>query len=153
MREQIEMPRGTFYIIAGTCAVIILLTSLEMLIRAKDTHLFEMWLSNSNGDISLLGQTNDELYRTYLNMCLSTFFVRVITPMGLALHSYVTLTKLRVSKLYVGIWILLLIGIFLLTTIGETFYSILFIISGIGYLILLLVMISLGKRLYDVRSL
>lgn len=152
MREQLEMPKGTFYTIAGICAAIILFTSLEMLIRAKDTNLFEMWLSNPNLDTNLLGQTKEELYSTYLNMCLSTFFVRIITPMGLALHSYYTLTKLRVNKLYVGLWIMLLMGTFALTVVGEQFYSVLFILSGVGYLALIIAISSLGKRLHDLRS-
>ena len=48
MRDSIEMPKGTFYTIVAICAVVIMLTSLEMLIKAKDANLFNMWLSNGN---------------------------------------------------------------------------------------------------------
>ena len=48
MRESIEMPKGTFYTIVAICAAIIMMTSMEMLIKAKDTDLFNMWLSTSN---------------------------------------------------------------------------------------------------------
>ena len=104
MRDSIEMSKGTFYTIAAICAVIIMLTSLEMLIKAKDTSLFNMWLSNGNLGEDLLTQTTNQLYSTYLNVCIATFFVRVITPMAVAIHSYFVFTKLRVNKMFIIIW-------------------------------------------------
>lgn len=152
MRDSIEMPKGTFYTITVICTVIIMLTSLEMLIKAKDVNLFNMWLSNGNLGQDLLSQTTDQLYSTYLNVCISTFFVRVITPMAIAIHSYFTFTKLRVNKLFVIIWSVILIGAFALTVLTEQFYSIFFIGSGIGYLTLILAMIYLAKCIRNVKS-
>lgn len=152
MRDSIEMPKGTFYTIVAICAVVIMLTSLEMLIKAKDANLFNMWLSNGNLGEDLLSQTTDQLYSTYLNICISTFFVRVITPMAVAIHSYFTFTKLRVNKLFVIIWSVIIIGAFALTVLTEQFYSIFFIGSGIGYLALILTMIYLGKCIRNVKS-
>lgn len=149
MKENIEMSRSVFYIIVGLCAIIIMSTSLEAIIKAKDTGLFEMWLSNPKLNSELVGQTSEQLYSTYLTGCLSTFFVRVVTPMGLAIHSYLTLVKLRVNKLYVVIWTVLLVGSFIFSIIGESFYSVFFIISGICYLALVGVMIYLGKAIYN----
>ena len=48
MRESIEMPKGIFYTIVTICSLIIMLTSLEILIKAKDAELFNMWLFSSN---------------------------------------------------------------------------------------------------------
>ena len=152
MRESIEMPKGTFYTIAAICAVIIMLTSLEMLIKAKDAELFNMWLTNENLSEDLLTQTTNQLYSTYLNVCIATFFVRVITPIAVAIHSYFTFTRLRVNKLFVMIWSVIIVGAFALTTLIEQFYSIFFIGSGIGYLALILTMIYLGKCLRNVKS-
>ena len=112
MRESIEMPKGTFYTIVAICAAIIMMTSMEMLIKAKDTDLFNMWLSTSNLGEDALSQTTKELFSTYLNVCISTFFIRVITPMAVAIHSYFTFTKLRVTKLFVAIWVVIIIGAF-----------------------------------------
>ena len=140
MRDSIEMPRGTFYTIEAICAVILMITSLEMLIKAKDTSLFNMWLSNGN-----LGK---DLY-----VCISTFFVRVITPMAVAIHSYFTFTKLRVNKMFVIIWSVIIVGAFALTFLGEQYFSVFFIGSGIGYLALILTMFYLGKCLKNVKSL
>lgn len=152
MRESIEMPKGIFYIIVGLCAAIIMLTSIDMLLRTKDTEIFNMWLSNPNFTPEFLGRPEQELYSEYIQMCVSTFIVRVITPMAVVIHTYFTFTKLRVNKLYVIIWVLLLLGSFALAIIGEQFYSIFFIGSGIGYLALIIMMIYLGKCIYDVRS-
>ncbi|MCI9070348.1 hypothetical protein [Clostridium sp.] len=152
MRDSIEMPKGTFYTIAAICAVTIMFTSLEMLIKAKDTSLFNMWLSNGNLGEDLLTQTTNQLYSTYLNICIATFFVRVITPIAVLIHSYFTFTRLRVNKLFVMIWSVVLVGAFALTILTEKFYSILFIGSGIGYLALALTMIYLWKCLSNIRS-
>ena len=152
MRESIEMPKGTFYTIVAICAAIIMMTSMEMLIKAKDMDLFNMWLSTSNLGEDALSQTTKELFSTYLNVCISTFFIRVITPMAVAIHCYFTFTKLRVTKLFVAIWIVIIIGAFALTFLGEQFYSIFFIGSAIGYLALIFAMIFLGKCIRNVRS-
>lgn len=153
MHEQMEMPRGIFYLIVALCGTIITATSLEVMIKAKDTGLFEMWLSNPMISEGLMGQTNNQMYSTYMTLCLSTFFVRIIAPMGLAIHSYFTLTRLRINKLYIIIWSVLLIGTFLLSIIGESYISIFVIISGICYLALVFVMIYLGKYLYNIMRL
>ena len=87
MRESIEMPKGIFYTIVTICSLIIMLTSLEILIKAKDAELFNMWLFSSNLGEDLLTKTTDELYSTYLNICMATFFIRVITPMAVAIPS------------------------------------------------------------------
>lgn len=153
MRDQIEMTRGVFYTIVGICAVIILATSIEAIFKVKDTAFFEMWLSNPNLNAAMIGETTEELYETYLSMCMSSFFVKVITPIGLSIHSYMTLTKLRVNKLYIVIWTVLLIGSFGFSIIGESLYSIFFIVSSIGYIALILMMIYLGKCIYNIRGL
>lgn len=149
MNEQLEMPRRIFYIIVGLCAVIIMMTSMEIMIRAKDTGLFEMWLADPRLSEKMAGKTTEQMYSTYLSMCLSTFFVRIVTPMGLAIHSYFTLTKLRVNKLFIIIWTVLLIGSLIFSIIGESFFSIFFIISGISYLVLLIIMGYLAKCIYN----
>ena len=152
MRESIEMPRGIFYIIVGICAAIIMFTSIDILFRTKDTALYEMWLSGTNFPTEFLNQTPQELYSTYIHMNISIFFVRVAAPMSMAIHTYFTLVKFRVNKLYVVLWSLILVASFAMTTLGEPFYSIFFILSAIGYLALIVTLINLGKCLYNVRS-
>lgn len=152
MRESIEMPKRVFYTIVIICSFIIMLTSLEMLIKAKDLKLFNMWLSSSNLGKDLLVKTTDELYSTYLNVCIATFFIRVITPISVAIHSYFTFTRLRVNKMFVIIWFVIIIGTFILTFLGEQFYSIFFIGCTIGYLALIFIMSYLGKCIKNINS-
>lgn len=152
MRESIEMPKNIFYLIVAICSAIIMLTSIDILIRAKDTELFNMWLSNKNFSPEFLNQSTENLFSEYLQMNISIFIVRVITPMGIAIHTYFTFTKLRVNKLYIVLWSLISIGTFLITSLGEQFYSIFFIISGICYFIIISIMSYLGKCLYNIRS-
>lgn len=151
MKDSIEMPRSVFYIIVAICSAIIMLTSIDMLFRTKDIELFNMWLANTNFSDTFLMQTQEELFSEYVQMNVSLFLVRVITPMGLGIHTYFTLTKLRVNKLYVMLWTLITIGAFILTTIGEQYYSMFFILSAIGYLGIIIVMISLVKTLNSIK--
>lgn len=151
MKDSIEMPKSMFYIIVAICSAIIMLTSIDMLLRTKDVGLFNMWLSNTNFNDTFLMQTKEELFSEYIQMNVSLFLVRVITPIGLGIHTYFTLTKLRVNKLYVMLWTLITIGAFIVTTIGEQYYSIFFILSGVGYLGIIIVMISLGKSLSSIK--
>lgn len=151
MKDSIEMPKSMFYIIVSICSAIIMLTSIDMLLRTKDVGLFNMWLSNTNFNDTFLMQTKEELFSEYIQMNVSLFLVRVITPIGLGIHTYFTLTKLRVNKLYVMLWTLITIGAFIVTTIGEQYYSIFFILSGVGYLGIIIVMISLGKSLNSIK--
>lgn len=152
MRESIEMPKGIFYIIVGICGSIIMLTSLDMILRTKDIELFNMWLTNPSINAEVSVQTTEELYSTYIQMCLSIFIVRVVTPMAIAIHTYFTFTKLRVNKLYVVLWSLVAIGSFILSSLGEPFYSIFFIMTGIAYLALIIIMCYLGKQIHNIRS-
>ncbi|MBB6713625.1 hypothetical protein [Clostridium gasigenes] len=152
MRESIEMPKKIFYLIVGICSAIIMLTSIDIILRAKDTELFNMWLSKTNSSQEFLMKTTEELFSEYLQMNISIFMVRAVTPMAIAIHTYFTFTKLRVNKLYVVLWSLISIGTFLLTSLGEQFYSIFFIMSGICYFILIAIMSYLGKCIYNLRS-
>lgn len=153
MKESIEMPKGIFYIIVAICAAIIMFTSLDMILRTKDLDLFNMWSLNPNIINKFSGESTEQLYSTYIQMNLSIFIIRVVTPMAVAIHTYYTFTKLRVNKLYVVLWLLILIGSFLMSSLGEPYYSIFFILSGIGYLGLVLVMLSLGRSINNLRSL
>ena len=55
--------------------------------------------------------------------------------------------------MFIIIWSVILVGAFALTFLGEQYFSIFFIGSGIGYLALVLTMFYLGKCLKNVKSL
>lgn len=149
MKDSIEMSKRSFYIIIGLCAVIIMMVSLETILMVKGNEIFELWKSNPKLVDKVVG-SSVEMYSIYLTMCLSMFFIKIITPIALTINTYFAFVKLRVNKLFVQIWIVLLIGLFAFTAIMENFYSIFFIVSTASYLGLVIVMlyfwVSINKR-------
>lgn len=150
MKDSIEMSKRSFYIIIGLCAVIIIMVSLETILMVKGNEIFELWKSNPKLVDKVVGSSVEEMYSIYLTMCLSMFFIKIITPIALTINTYFAFVKLRVNKLFVQIWIVLLIGLFAFTAIMENFYSIFFIVSTASYLGLVIVMlyfwVSINKR-------
>ncbi|MBS5939535.1 hypothetical protein E5347_15295 [Clostridium sartagoforme] len=146
MRETTMMNKRIFYLIVGLCAVIIMSYSLEAFAKAKDIGLFENWLNNPNLNIDR-SQSMDESYSLYLTTILSVFFIRIITPVALSLNTYFAFIKLKVNKLFILIWTILIIGLFALTLIGEAYFSLFLIISGICYLGILVTLMYLWKEI------
>lgn len=147
MRDSIDMSKKIFYSIIGLCALIIMMISMETILMVKDNGMFELWRSNPSLTPEVAGQSTQEIYSVYLTMCLSMFFIKVITPIALAINTYFSFVKLRINKLFVQIWVVLLIGLFAFTAIGETFYSIFFIISAVSYIGLVAIMIYLWVQI------
>ena len=138
MRDSIELSKKNFYIVVMLCATIILMVSLETILMVKDNGMFELWSSNPNL-VDKIGTSDvQEMYSVYLTMCLSMFFIKVITPMALAINTYLSFIKLKISKLFVQTWVVLLIGLFIFVALMEKFYSIFFMINTIAYLLLLI---------------
>lgn len=138
MRDSIELSKKNFYTVVMLCATIILMVSLETILMVKDNRMFELWSSNPNL-VDKIGTSDvQEMYSVYLTMCLSMFFIKVITPMALAINTYLSFIKLKISKLFVQTWVVLLIGLFIFVALMEKFYSIFFMINTIAYLLLLI---------------
>ena len=147
MKDNIAMSKTIYYSIVGLCALIIMANSIETFIKVKDVGLFELWFTGSNLNPEVAVLSENAAYSVYLNMCLSVFLIKVITPVAFALNTYFAFIKLRVNKLFVRVWALLLIGLFAFNLIGETFFSVFFIASTIAYLILVLLLFYLGKEI------
>lgn len=146
MRETTMMNKRIFYLIVGLCAVIIMSYSLEAFAKAKDIGLFESWLNKPNLNIDR-SQSIDESYSLYLTTILSVFFIKIITPVALSLNTYFAFIKLKVNKLFILIWTILIIGLFALTLIGEAYFSLFIIISGICYLGILVTLMYLWTEI------
>ncbi|VYT97076.1 hypothetical protein [Clostridium tertium] len=151
MRETTRMNKTVFYLIVGLCAVIIMSYSLEAFAKAKDIGLFESWLSNPKLNIDR-NQSIDESYSIYLTAILSVFFIRIITPVALSLNTYFAFIKLKVNKLFILIWTILIIGLFAFTLIGEAYFSLFLIISGICYLGILVTLMYLWKEINNEKN-
>ena len=147
MKDNIAMSKSIYYGIVGLCAFIIMANSIEIFIKVKDIGMFELWLTNQSSNAEVAGLSQNNAYSVYLNLCLSIFLIKVITPVALAINTYFTFVKLGVSKLFVGTWSVLLIGLFVLNLISETFFSIFFVVSTIAYLILVIILFYLSKEI------
>ncbi|MGL5067846.1 MAG: hypothetical protein ACRC6T_08540 [Sarcina sp.] len=147
MKDNITMGKTMYYSIVGLCALIIMANSIETFIKVKDIGLFELWFTDSSLNPKVAVLSENAAYSVYLNMCLSEFLIKVITPVGLALNTYFSFIKLGVSRLFVRIWAVLLIGLFAFNLIGETFFSVFFIVSTGAYLILVSLLFYLGKEI------
>lgn len=151
MGESTGIGKGTFYLIVGLCGIIIMSYSLEAFIRAKDIGLFESWLSNPELNIDR-NQSMEQSYSVYLTMILSVFLIRVITPMALSLNTYFAFIKLKVNKLFILIWVSLIIGLFAFITIGQDYTSPFFIISGVCYLGILVTLAYLWNKINNGKN-
>ena len=152
MRDIIQISRKEFYIVVGFCAAIIILNSIDAMFKVKDLDMFDFWLNNINPH-QAIGETREEMYHTYLTMCLSNFFVRIITPIGFSLHTYYALLKTGINKSYVWIWSILLIASLVFSILGEKIITIFLIATGIGYIGLFIALYTLHKKLRNARML
>ncbi|MGL5416749.1 MAG: hypothetical protein ACRDAU_13870 [Clostridium sp.] len=138
MRDSIELSKRNFYIMITLCGTIIMMASLEAILMIKDSGMFEVWKESLGTKI---GDSTQDMYSVYLTMCLSIFFIKIITPVSLGIYTYLALIKLRISKLFVQTWVLLSVGLFIFVVLMEKSYSIFFIATAISYVLIVVMLI------------
>lgn len=117
MKGYTKLPKKHLYIIILTLGFIIFLLSLEVMMKVKDINMFNNWLKD-NKQYTIANLENADLFNTYISINLSLYFQRIIVPIGLGIHTYLAYVKLRINKLFVFIWTVLLIGSILYTVVG-----------------------------------
>lgn len=117
MKGYTKLPKKHLYIIILTLGSIIFLLSLEVMMKVKDINMFNNWLKD-NKQYTIANLENADLFNTYISINLSLYFQRIIVPIGLGIHTYLAYVKLRINKLFVFIWTVLLIGSILYTVVG-----------------------------------
>lgn len=146
MNTYTKLPKKNFYIITIICLLLVLFISLETIIRVKDMQLFEDFLLQNN-DLVIQGMTEDEVYSNYLILNLSKFFFKIVAPIFLSLHIYFTYKYLRMSKLFVFMWIITLLGSLSYIVLEAQFYSVFYYIDIFLYIVLIINILSLNKFL------
>lgn len=128
MKGYTKLPKKHLYLIISVLGVLIFLLSLEVMMRVKDINLFNNWL-NTNKQYDDINATKEELFNIYISINLSIYSKRVIIPIVLGINTYLAYTKLRINKLFVFIWTVLLIGsIFYIWGVGNhTIFSYMYI--------------------------
>jgi len=117
LKGYTKLPKKHLYIIILTLGFIIFLLSIEVMMKVKDINMFNNWLKD-NKQYTIANLENADLFNTYISINLSLYFQRIIVPIGLGIHTYLAYVKLRINKLFVFIWTVLLIGSILYTVVG-----------------------------------
>ncbi|MGB4985532.1 MAG: hypothetical protein WBO70_07140 [Erysipelotrichaceae bacterium] len=140
MNNNIKLPTKYFYIIMVLSILIIFSNSIEAFIRAKDVYMFELWLDNPALAVDKTMGENF-LFQIYVTSIIATYITNVITIVGLSINTYIAHIKTGYSKLFVYIWIVILGGLFLFTSVLNTSFNIFYFINlglTIGLIFILL---------------
>lgn len=144
MLSNEKMHKSKFYLILIFTSLIILSISIESLIRVKDISIFESWVKTNN--ISLTSDYElDQAFNSYISFILTTMFLKLTIPMALSIHSYFAYTRIRINKLFVFIWTVLLLGGLAYEIVGFNIVSVFFYINIITYIILIITINSLSS--------
>ncbi len=139
MTSNAKMPIQHFYIIIFACALIILCESVQVLERVKNIDNYDMW-------VQLSGPIDFEIYFT---IQVSYFFERLTVPVLLGLYSYVAFIKIRINKLFVIVWEMLLGGAFVYTLMEQDFTSILYYLKITSYIALIITIFRLWQVIVE----
>lgn len=137
MHSGTKLPKKHMYILLISLSVMILSMSLETMMRVKDITLFDIWYKNQ------VDITREAGYNIYVTATLSYFLQRVIVPIAFGIHTYFAYTKIRVNKLFVFMWTVLLGGGFVFNLIGLQFGSMFYYINNVLFIILIGTVLSL----------
>lgn len=142
MRGFTKLPLQKLYWILISLAVLVLLQSVEVMIRVKDVLVFDQWLEG-NKDLFEMTQSREELFRIYVTSNLSLYFMKIIIPIGLAIHSYLAYSRLRVNGLFRFIWLTLILGSAAYTLVGMQSNNLFFFLYILIYSIVTFVLLSI----------
>lgn len=137
MHTNTQLPKKHFYLMITFCAILIMCESLQVLVSVKNPKYFTFWAE-------MLQNSAEATFAVYLNVQLMTFFMNVITPMMLGLHSYVAFVKIRIGKLFVFIWTVLLLGGLAYTVMEWNVYSGFYYVKILSYVLIILTVLSLN---------
>lgn len=136
-----KLPKKHFYIIISSLSIIILALSLEVMMTVKDISLYDIWYNDALKEGLLLGY--EESFSIYVSTNLSSYIQKLVVPMALGTHTYFAYTKIRISKLFVFIWVVLLIGAASYIGVEMNFASIFYYIEIVTYVVTVITVLSL----------
>lgn len=122
-----------FYVLVLLCAVIILLSSMELMIIIKDSTIFNKWVLTNN----LTQYPIEDTFVEYLNANLISYALRIIFPVALGISAFLTLTKFYINKILVYVFLLFEVGGLAFTAIQRNFNSIFYFLILAVYVALI----------------
>ncbi len=147
MNTSVKLPKKQFYILIAALGVVLFALSVEVMIRAKDILLYDEWYREAVAGGLLAGY--EEAFSVYLSLNLSDFFFKAIVPMMMGVYSYFAYVKIRINKLFVFIWVVLLIGAAAYIAVGRNFSSVFYYIILAFYIVSVITVLSLIKVIDD----
>ena len=136
MEANTKLPQKQFYLIILACALVIFSECILVLMRVKDPDNYILWTEVLGDHVT---------FEVYMAVQMSNFFMKVILPAMLGIYAYLALVKVRIGKLFVFIWTVLLVGGLAYTVIEWDFSSVFYYLRIIGYGIGILTILSLIK--------
>lgn len=98
-----KIPTKAFYGILLSCSAIIMIASLEVLVKVKDIYFYDLWVMS-------LPNPEEASLDLYISLRMSLYFTKIIIPMSLGLLTYFTYKKKKLNGLFIFIWTVLSIG-------------------------------------------
>lgn len=151
MDKLARLPKTKLYIILVASAVVIFAASMEVLFMVKDSGMYALWASTMR-EMQPNQPPSQFSFDNYVASNLFQYFLRILTPMVLGIHSYFAFLKLGVNNLFVFIWAVLLAGGAAYSLTGTNVYSVFFFIILAGYVVLFITVISLHENISGSRT-
>lgn len=152
MNSYTKFPKRQLYIILIAVAFVIFISSIDVLMRVKDQTLFELWKSavvNSGAYPEGFNPTFDD----YAGAEMFRYLFKIAIPMGFGLLTYITYQKLRLNRLFIFIWTVLLAGGMAYTFFELNFGSVFYYLVIAGYLVLIITVLSLTEEMSSNKNL
>lgn len=127
-------------------------SSLEVLIRVKDSTLFESWKTNA----MLAGYFTESIPPTFDDYVVGEmfrYFFRIGIPIGFSLFSFYTYKKLRLNKLFIFVWAVLILGGMAYTFFELNFYSLFYYMVIISFVGLFVTIMMLNEEIEKSKNL
>jgi len=145
-----KLPKKNLMMILISSAVIIMMCSVEVMIMTKDADVYRHWIQTLGNEVG--GLTDTQIFNAYLSVQLSRYFIKVIVPIMVSIHSYFAYVKLRINKLFVFIWTILITGELAYHLSAMNLQSVIFYISLFSYLFLIYSILSLNTVINSGRN-
>lgn len=142
MDKLARLPKNKLYLLLFTCAMVIFAASMEVLFLVKDSEMYALW-ARTMLEIQPDQPVTQFSFDNYVASNLFQYFLRILTPVALGIHSYFAYLKLGINNLFVFIWAVLVAGGAAYALIGANVYSVFFYLVMAGYVILFFTVLSL----------
>jgi len=152
MNTYQKFPKKQLYIILAAAALVIFASSLDVLMRVKDASIFEAWKESAIA-FGTFTSENPPTLNDYVGVELFRYLFKIAIPVGFELLTFLTYQKLTLTKIYIFIWSVLLVGGLAYTFFELNFYSVFYYLVIAGYLILILTVLSLFEELNKSKKL